>query len=40
MRTAPANSSCNFRLATPAMWSFAVLEIGKRRFTMREQERP
>lgn len=30
MRTTLANSNRNYRLATPAMWSFAVVEISKR----------
>ena len=38
MRSIKANASRNYRLAVPAMWSFAVVQIGKRHFRC-EQER-
>jgi hypothetical protein len=38
MRTALANFNRNIRPASPAMWSFAVVQIGKRHFTTCKQE--
>ncbi len=39
MHLSLANSNRNTRLATPAMWSFAVVEISKRNATSCKQER-